>query len=99
MKNTVVFDTEESKEWLRDVLRNDTVTVIFEKSDGAIREMNCTLQKNIIESNTIPNTSTKTRPKSNTAQSVFDVESNQWKSFRWNSVKEIKFNLGEKNED
>jgi hypothetical protein len=53
--------------------------------------MLCTLAENKIPSEKSPKNSRKT--KSDEALAVFDLEKQSWRSFRFDSVKEINFNM------
>jgi hypothetical protein len=76
---------------LKEILENGVVTVVFEKVDGSIREMKCTLlteylpvsDKQLLTENT-------TRKENDSSISVWDVESNGWRAFRLDSIKEIR---------
>ncbi len=77
----------ESKEWLVGLLKDGNVEVTFTKTDGSERKMLCTLNENAVPSEKSPK---KTGKKQNPdVQVVFDVEKQEWRSFRWDSVKEI----------
>lgn len=76
---------DELKQYTLSSLRTNTVKVLFTKQDGTQREMLCTLSESIIPAEKLP----KSESTSSTAQSaarVFDVEKQEWRSFRWNSV-------------
>ena len=66
-------------------LRSNTVKVLFTKQDGSQREMFCTLNEASIPSESLPKTPTVAST-SQSAARVFDVEKQQWRSFRWDSV-------------
>ena len=76
---------------MKEILENGVVTVVFEKVDGSIREMKCTLlteylpvsDKQLLTENT-------TRKENDSSISVWDVESNGWRAFRLDSIKEIR---------
>lgn len=87
------FDNKESREWLVGVLRENTVTVKFEKVNGELREMRCTLQASQLpESKTVEVTEEKS-VMDITALRVFDVDKSAWRSFKWESIKEFSFSL------
>ena len=82
------------REWLQGLLRTDFVNLTFIKKDDTLREMKCTL----IESS-LPILETKTdrvRKENDDVISVFDLEKNEWRSCRYDSIREIKFTLGDK---
>lgn len=84
-----VFDNDESRDWLRSLLKEGVCTVNFTKTDGTDRSMKCTLESGRIPVETSP--TGKPRQHSNNVCCVFDIESNHWKSFRWDSIKEVIF--------
>lgn len=86
-----VFKTNEDKEWLRVLLHEREVSVSFTKKDGTERKMLCTLAENKIPSEKMPKNSGKS--KSDDALAVFDIEKNDWRSFRWDSVTKIDFKI------
>jgi len=98
------FNDEVGREWLRELLSESVVKVTFTKKDGSERVMNCTLSENLIPKAPIHATNTnnpidfpKTRKISTEVQPVFDIEAQSWRSFRWDSIKQINFALGEEN--
>ena len=86
----------EFQEWLKGVLREGVVTITFTKKNGDERVMKCTLnaeqlpqiQKEATEVSEV-------RQTSNTSLAVFDVETQGWRSFKWDSVKQVDIKLGE----
>ena len=89
MENAI--NTPEGREWLLGLLRDSEVTVKFTKKDGSERKMLCTLAEKKIPSEKSPTNSGKT--KSDEALAVFDLEKQSWRSFRFDSVKEINFSM------
>lgn len=87
------IDTPEGREWLQDLLRTNIVTISFTKKDGSERKMRCTLGESVIPSEKTPKNSGKS--KSADAIAVFDIEKQDWRSFRFDSVKMIEFELSE----
>jgi len=81
------------REWIGGVLRMHYVNIHFRKKDGSNRIMNCTLQESKIVPYEKITDSVKTR--SDEACSVYDIDKNEWRSFRYDSVTEIRFNTGE----
>jgi hypothetical protein len=80
-----VFKSEEDKNWLKNILREREVTVIFTKKDGTERKMLCTLSENKIPEEKVPTGSGKTQ--NSDALAVFDLEKEEWRSFRYDSLK------------
>jgi len=68
------------------------VHVTFTKKDGSERVLKCTLVESRIPENKRPKDKT-TGVSSNEAVRVFDVEKQDWRSFRWDSVKSFGFDL------
>ena len=84
-------DAKKGRKWLKNVLETDVVEVTFTKKDGSERILKCTLKENVL-----PEVRNKeTKEKSKEALAVWDVESECWSSFRWDSIKSVKFSLGE----
>lgn len=91
------------KKWLKGHLNFGPVTVTFTKKDGSERMMLCTTNKDIIPIDPVHKTNTdnpidfpkpkKDRKPNDEVMPVYDLEANAWKSFRWDSIKEIRFTL------
>jgi len=88
------------KKWLKSHLAFGPVTVIFNKKDGTERTMICTTNADIVpqiphETNT-DNPIDFPKPKKKVSEDimpVYDLESKAWKSFRWDSIKQVRFTL------
>ncbi len=80
--------TDASKEWLRDTLHNQEVIVTFKKKDGTIRDMRCTLSEKLIQPYERKENSTPKRQNDDVLP-VFDLDKNEWRSFRLDSVKKV----------
>jgi hypothetical protein len=89
------FADENGREWLRELLRERVVGVTFIKKDGTERVMQATLSENFIPEVQNSENSATTRKKSDEALAVWDIETQGWRSFRWDSVKTVNFTLGE----
>lgn len=85
------FTTKKEKDWLRTLLKEDVVSITFIKKDGTERIMKCTLLESKIPSEKTPKGTEKA--KSDEVLPVFDVESDGWRSFRWDSIRKIEFSL------
>jgi hypothetical protein len=85
-----MFDKYELKE----LLSGTVSTVVFTKVDGTEREMKCTLlpeylpTKPVVEGQQLL-TESLTRAENPNTISVWDLESNGWRSFRTDSVKSV----------
>lgn len=81
---------------LKEVIQNNVVTVTFEKVDGTERTLKCTLIPEYLP-NTVDNNKqllTESVRKENPGNlSVWDIESNSWRSFRYDSVKSVQLDL------
>lgn len=75
---------------IKDILRNQELTITFTKKDGTERVMRCTLDPAKLPVQ--ENTESSTKRKINTdTMSVFDLDAQGWRSFTKKSVKEIDF--------
>ena len=81
------------RNWLPSMLRMGPVTVTFLKVDGdEERVIRCTLEEGVA----IPHQKTTDRVKkpSDEVCPVWDLEKNQWRSFRYDSIVKIEFDFG-----
>lgn len=76
----------------RDQLKADLATktakVTFTKVDGTERVMRCTLRDDILPMN---ESKTTNASRSVDSLAVWDLDKNAWRSFRFDSVKEVNF--------
>ena len=89
--NKSEIDTKEGRDRMQALLKTQEVTISFTKKDGTERKMLCTLAENKIPSEKMPKNSGKS--KSDDALAVFDIEKNDWRSFRWDSVTKIDYKI------
>jgi hypothetical protein len=68
-------------------LRNQDAKVTFTKVDGTERVMRCTLRDDALP----VSESTTTTSRSPDVLSVWDLDKSAWRSFRFDSVKDVKF--------
>ena len=80
---------QEDIEKLELALTQGVVKIKFEKKDGSLREMNATLNPNMIVE--YEKKTDKTKEKNKDVMPVFDVDINEWRSFRLDSIKEIHY--------
>jgi hypothetical protein len=78
-------EAKKSRKWLTKLLSEYVIEVTFTKKDGTERVMNCTLQEDYL-----PETTGAGRAASFDAVSVYDVDKEDWRSFRWDSIKAVK---------
>jgi fructose-1-phosphate kinase PfkB-like protein len=81
------FLDDTGKNWLRNFLKDQTVIVEFIKIDGTTRKLKCTLSESKIPVDKLPKNVNNV--KNDSVLSVFDLEKQDWRSFRWDSVKTI----------
>ena len=83
------------KKWLKSHLRMGPVTVTFTKKDGTERVMKCTTDTTLImfKDPTILESKESTRKVNEDIMPVYDLENSAWKSFRWDSIKQVTFTL------
>ena len=86
------FTSDFEKNWFRGILKETPVTIFFVKKDGTERKMTCTLAENKIPEEKLPKNTGKAQ--SDDSQAVFDIEKQEWRSFRWDSMKKFEFTLG-----
>ena len=87
------------RDWLRSIMQKQPITVTFVKADGTVRDMLCTLNQDLIPDTASPKTpvstdgriseSPITKPAEPDTMRVFDVEKQQWRSFRYDRVQKI----------
>lgn len=73
---------------LKQSLQNGVVTIVFEKADGTLREMRCTLQSDFLPPQLLQE-NVSSRAENPDCLAVWDVENGGWRSFRMNSIKSI----------
>ena len=92
MKTTEAFKGEEGRSWLRELLATNTKVVVdFNKVDGTRRTMTCTLAENVV----VPyeKKTDRTREPNAEVLRVWDVEKNEWRGFRYDSINYVQFDL------
>lgn len=99
---TVNPNDPQFREWMKGVLHNESIKdlcVTFTKIDGTERKMFCTLSESRIPADKQPKT-TGVEEEANSqtngsAVRVFDVEKQEWRSFRWDSITNVNFSIQE----
>ena len=85
-------DQKKFREWIKGVLQNETATLTFQKKDGTMRVMKASLRESDFP---VYEKKTETvRKQNDEVLSVVDLELNEWRSFRFDSIKQIEFTLG-----
>jgi hypothetical protein len=72
-------------EILKEKLKTEEVKVKFTKKNGEVREMLCTTDLDSVPTFMHPSTETNREPNKEVAR-VFDIDLQQWRSFRFDSV-------------
>jgi len=90
-KNASETEREIFRDWVRDVLRMHEVTISFLKKDGELREMRSTLQEEVVPV-FVPATD-RTRTSNPEVCPVFDLDKQEWRSFRFDAVTKISFTI------
>ena len=88
------YTAESFKTKLKESLQSNEVGVTFTKRDGSERRMQCTLSAARIPSEQLPQGTGDTSSSetvSKEAIRVFDLEKQAWRSFRYDSIKAVKF--------
>ena len=81
------------RDWVRHLLREREVTVDFEKATGEFRSMKCTLCEDLGAKYTVKENATPKKPNPDVCV-VWDINQAAWRSFRWDRMKRIQFDLG-----
>ena len=86
---------EEFKTWTLGILHDENakdLCITFTKKDGTVRDMRCTLSAGRIPADKQPKGESSSKD-SGSAVRVFDTEKQEWRSFRWDSVTKVSFEL------
>lgn len=90
---------EDFKKWILGLLHDENLKsglcVTFTKKDGSERKMQCTLIESKIPADKRPKGTSESENTSTvgSAVRVFDTEVGEWRSFRWDSVIKVEFDL------
>lgn len=78
-------DEEVFRKWFRLMLKNNVVTIVFEKKNSEQRKMRATLDvSSFVPPQNYDESVTESDDKPN--QVVWDLEASAWRSFRWDSL-------------
>jgi len=86
-------EREIMRDWVCDLLLEREVTVDFEKATGEFRSMKCTLRADLGAKYTVTESKNPRKPNPDVCV-VWDTNQQAWRSFRWDRVKRIQFDLG-----
>ena len=79
-----------TKDEVKNMLKTGSVLIEFIKADGTKRTMNATLSETLIKVPAKNDGQTKGKKKSNEfALPVWDVDAVGWRSFRWDSLRDV----------
>lgn len=94
-----LHNKEEFRSWVRGLLNEGIVTISFTKKDGTERVMNCVLRGDLIPEDKYPKVKTgeTTRAKSTESYAVFDIDKQEWRSFCWADVNQVRYALNQYN--
>jgi hypothetical protein len=96
-ENYYINASEAERQTLREsvhtLLQTTSVTVDFEKANGEFRSMKCTLREDLGAKYTVKENATPKKPNPDVCV-VWDVNQAAWRSFRWDRLKRIEFELG-----
>ena len=82
------------KNWMSGLLQEREVIVDFIKADGEFRSMKCTLNESLGAKYTKKNATENTRKPNPDVCVVWDTHQGAWRSFRWDRLKRIQFDIG-----
>ena len=97
MENLTWYKTAEAKEqkkfrdWLKSHLKAGPVELTFQKKDGTMRVMNATLEEGKLPA--YEKKTDRTKAVNEEVLSVLDLDKNEWRSFRFDSITNIAFKL------
>ena len=89
-----------TRDEIKDILSKNVATVTFTKQDGTLREMKCTLKGELLPKVEIKEETKEVKPRKPNPDvlSVWAVDDAGWRSFRWERLQKIEYELGEENE-
>jgi hypothetical protein len=93
-------DADSYRAWVKDVLHKSIALVEFVKADGTNRVMKCTLSDlhgaKYTSTPIVETAAGNSKPKKVNTDTcpVWDVDAGAWRSFRWDRLKRIDFEIG-----
>lgn len=76
------------RNYLLQLLKEGPLHIEFTKSDGTVRKMRCSLKDDLVSK--YEKKTERTKEPNTSTQSVYDLDKQQWRSFRWENL--ISFN-------
>jgi hypothetical protein len=87
-------DVKIFKKWLKSHLAYGPTTIVFTKKDGTERTMTCTTKYELVPVEPIIEGVEKKEKKPNEeVMPVYDLDAKGWRSFRWDAIKQVRFEL------
>lgn len=87
-------DVKIFKKWLKSHIAYGPTTIVFTKKDGTERTMTCTTNSELVPAEPIVEGVEKKEKKINEeVMPVYDLDAKGWRSFRWDSIKQVRFTL------
>lgn len=79
------------RDWIKSHLIYGPVSVTFVKKDGTERVMKCTLKSDLVKA--YEKKTDKVKTVSEETCPVFDLDKQEWRSFRFDSVTKVEFTI------
>ena len=79
-------ETSWRNDYLKNLLREKTVQVVFIKKDGTERKMLCTLNADLLPAQTDLEEAVQKKTPNPDVLAVWDLEAQGWRSFRYDSI-------------
>lgn len=92
----VQLDIPEGRQWLKDLLKEQEAVVTFTKVSGDVRVMTCTLDPSVVppapaSKPLAEGEMVKAKKENADVCSVWDINSQGWRSFRWANVTNVEY--------
>lgn len=93
-------ERETFRKFVKGLLHEGQITVEFEKANGEIRAMICTLNEDkgakysVNENKYVDGNGTSKKKINQDVCAVWDCTQNAWRSFRWDRLRKIEFSIG-----
>jgi len=81
------------RDWVQGLLREGEVIIDFVKADGDFRSMKCTLSEVLGAKYTVNENKSSKKPNPEVCV-VWDLNREAWRSFRWDRLKKVTFEIG-----
>jgi hypothetical protein len=82
------------RDWLNGMMKVQPIYVTFTKSDGSKREMRCSLREQDLVA--YEKKTDLIKEKNDDVCAVWDLDKSAWRSFRYDSIREIRVELSDK---